>query len=174
MILLLRIHIEHSRNSNNNIYTVRDLVLTVDFMGQKMGTQDRHVWGGFQCLSSIFEPRLKVAKTWNVHRINLAVTNRWGWKRKRFNIAPTSSIRFAVCQCTCSTPCAARLPRIPATVRLKNLKISKVRIQLRLGLLYHYTLHIRLKKSTFLQWCFNVFFLGIMYQTISGWDISVQ
>lgn len=42
----------------------------------------------------------------------------------RFKIAtPTSSIRFAVCQCTCSTPCAARLPRIPATVRLKNLRI---------------------------------------------------
>ena len=42
----------------------------------------------------------------------------------RFKIAtPTSSIRFAACQCTCSTPCAARLPRIPATVRLKNLRI---------------------------------------------------
>ena len=35
---------------------------------------------------------------------------------------PTSSIRLAVCQCTCSTPWAARLPKIAATVRLKNLK----------------------------------------------------
>lgn len=35
----------------------------------------------------------------------------------------TSSILLAACQCTFSIPCTARLPKIAATVRLKNLGV---------------------------------------------------